>query len=441
MGEKIEGREGFAGGNRPSGGASKPGYFEILGGFSRNAKLFIVHFMMMAFRFGMYGGIFNLYLLALGFSPAFVGTRIFIMWGSIALGSVFMGRVVDRIGRRISFIFSDGMGAILVFFMVAFPTAEVLITLSVISGFIDGLHWSSEAPWIMENSEERERVYLFSVTQGMGRIAMMFGQGLPFLFVGNLPNVSIPTYRIFLYIGLVIWMLSLVPAFMFREKKEILDTLRSASKTSGWLFSFNNVESWSFIKKMVPIYALMWLGIGLVHPLHTVFFVNKLDAAPMTASLILALGGITMSFGSFVIPIVAERIGRVRTIGYTMLISIPFTFGVGVAPVLIYAAMFFFLHELTIHVSEPIIKTFYTESVQTKERGTVAGMMTAAHTFSLGLGSFVTGRMMDSNYYVHTYLIMAVIFAAAALIFLNVFRLKDKEAAREADLELATQAK
>ncbi|MCZ6562236.1 MAG: hypothetical protein O6948_04805, partial [Deltaproteobacteria bacterium] len=77
MGEKIEGREGFAGGNRPSGGASKPGYFEILGGFSRNAKLFIVHFMMMAFRFGMYGGIFNLYLLALGFSPAFVGTRIF----------------------------------------------------------------------------------------------------------------------------------------------------------------------------------------------------------------------------------------------------------------------------------------------------------------------------------------------------------------------------
>ena len=351
----MDERAGSQVGHQP--GGSKPGYFEILGGFSRNAKLFIVHFMMMAFRFGMYGGIFNLYLLTLGYSPGFAGMRIFILWGSMALGAVFMGRVVDRIGRRTGFILSDGVGAFLVCIMVTFPTAGVLITLSVISGLIEGLHSSSESPWIMENSEKKDRVYLFSVTQGMGRIAMMFGQGLPFLFVGNLPDVSIPTYRIFLYIGAVVWMLSLIPAFMFREKKEILDTLERATKSSGALFSFKNVESWSFVKRIVPIYTLAWLGVGMVHPLHTVFFVNKLGAAPMTASLILALGGISMSFGSFMIPLVAERIGRVRTIGYTMLVSIPFTFAVGVAPTLIAAGIFFLFHELTIHVSEPIIRT------------------------------------------------------------------------------------
>ena len=393
--------------------------------------------MMMAFRFGMYGGIFNLYLLTLGFSPGFAGTRILVLWGSTALGSVFMGRVVDKIGRRTGFIFSDGIGALLTLFMVAFPTVEVLITLSVLIGLIEGLHRSSESPWIMENSEREERVYLFSVTQGMGRIAMMFGQGLPFLFVGNLPDVSIPTYRIFLYIGVSVWMLSLIPAFMFREKKEVLDTLQRASRSSGSLFSFKNVESWSFVKRMVPLYALMWLGIGMVHPLHTVFFANKLGAAPMMASLILALGGIFMSFGSFMIPLVAERLGRVRTIGYVMLVSIPFTFGVGVAPVLIIAMMFFFLHELTIHVSEPIVKTFFTESVQTKERGTVAGMMGAAHALASGLGTFIAGKMMDVNLYSQTYLVMAVIFTVTALMFLNTFRPKEKEAA----LELATQTK
>ncbi len=424
----------------PSSGP-KPGYFEILGGFSRNAKLFIIHFMMMAFRFGMYGGIFNLYLLALGFSPGFAGTRIFIFWGSIAVGSIFMGRVVDKIGRRTSFIISDGMGAIITFFMVAFPTPEMLIGLSIVVGLIDGLHYSSEAPWIMENSEEGERVYLFSVTQGMGRIAMMFGQGLPFLFVGNLPDVGLPTYRIFLYSGLVVWFLSLVPAIMFREKKEILDTLKKASKGPGWLFNFKNVESWAFIKKMVPIYGLMWLGLGLVHPLHTVFFVNKLGALPMTASLVLALGGISMSLGSFLIPIVADKIGRVRTIGYTMLVSIPFTLGVGLAPVLVYAAIFFFLHELTIHVSEPIVKTFYTENVQTKERGTVAGMMTSAHTLSLAVGAFVAGKMMDLNLYSQTYLLMAVVFILGALVFINTFRPQEKESVKEAEPGLATEAK
>ena len=93
---------------------------------------------MMAFRFGMYGGIFNLYLLTLGFSPGFAGTRILVLWGSTALGSVFMGRVVDKIGRRTGFIFSDGIGALLTLFMVAFPTVEVLITLSVLIGLIEG---------------------------------------------------------------------------------------------------------------------------------------------------------------------------------------------------------------------------------------------------------------------------------------------------------------
>jgi len=418
----MDERAGSQVSHRP--GGAKPGYFEILGGFSRNAKLFIVHFMMMAFRFGMYGGIFNLYLLALGYSPGFAGMRIFILWGSMALGAVFMGRVVDKIGRRAGFIFSDSLGAILVTLMVTFPTAGVLITLSVFSGLIEGLHSSSETPWIMENSEKKDRVYLFSVT-------------LPFLFVGNLPDVSIPTYRIFLYIGAVVWMLSLIPAFMFREKKEILDTLERATKSSGALFSFKNVESWSFVKRIVPIYALAWLGVGMVHPLHTVFFVNKLGAAPMTASLILALGGIFMSFGSFMIPLVAERIGRVRTIGYTMLVSIPFTLAVGVAPTLIAAGIFFLFHELTIHVSEPIIRTFYTESVQTKERGTVAGMMSAGHALAQGFGTFVAGRMMDANYYTHTYLIMAVVFAFAALLFLNTFRPKEQETA----VELATPVK
>ena len=159
----------------------------------------------------------------------------------------------------------------------------------------------------------------------------------------------------------------------------------------------------------------------------------------MTASLILALGGISMSFGSFMIPIVAEKIGKVKTIGYTMLISLPFTFGVGVAPVMLYAALFFLLHELTIHVCEPIIKTFYTEAVQTKERGTVSGMMTAAHTLAQGVGVFVAGQLMELGLYTHTYLLNAVVFGSAALLFLAIFRFKERE--KEAEFQLATAAK
>ncbi len=120
-------------------------------------------------------------------------------------------------------------------------------------------------------------------------------------------------------------------------------------------------------------------------------------------------------------------------------LEVPFTFGVGVAPVMLYAALFFLLHELTIHVCEPIIKTFYTEAVQTKERGTVSGMMTAAHTLAQGVGVFVAGQLMELGLYTHTYLLNAVVFGSAALLFLAIFRFKEKE--KEAEFQLATAAK
>ncbi len=67
----------------------------------------------------------------------------------------------------------------------------------------------------------------------------------------------------------------------------------------------------------------------------------------------------------------------------------------------------------------------------------MAGMMSAGHALAQGFGTFVAGRMMDSNYYTHTYLIMAVVFASAALLFLNTFRPKEPETA----VEVATPVK
>ncbi len=67
----------------------------------------------------------------------------------------------------------------------------------------------------------------------------------------------------------------------------------------------------------------------------------------------------------------------------------------------------------------------------------MAGMMSAAHALAQGFGTLVAGRMMDANYYTQTYLIMAVVFAFAAMLFLNVFRPKEQEAT----MEMATPVK
>ncbi len=369
-------------------------YFDRVSGFSRNAKLYMVHFMLMAFRIGAWEVAFNLYLLDQGYSATFIGFRIFVQWFTIGILAFFAGRLADRIGRKLSFIVGDALGACVSIILVFAFNTPLLIALSVFAGVFASIHMVAEDPWMMENSTSKERLYLFGVSMGAGRIAIMTGAMMagfvPVLLSGD-AHISAGAYRVALLLGTVIWFVSLVPAFMFRESKEVLESLREQDVTS-----FRNLKSVSFIKRIIPVYAFYWLGVGLVHPVHNVFFVKKLGASLEEVGILITLGGVSMAFGSFLIPVIAEKLGRMKTVTYTLAASLPFTAAIFLAPSLLIAGIMFFFHELTIHVSLPILRAFTMESVEAQERATVSGMTVSMHWGGLGIGALVSGWLMDN---------------------------------------------
>ncbi|MFQ5874985.1 MAG: MFS transporter [Dehalococcoidia bacterium] len=395
-------------------------YFAKTSGVSYNAKLYIVHFMLMAFRIGAWDVAFSLYLLDQGFSATFVGARIFVQWFSIAVLALFAGRLCDKIGRRPSFIIGDGLGAFLSIFLAFVLNAPLLIVLSVMAGVFAAIHMVAEDPWMMENSENHERVYLFSIVQGAGRIAIMVGA----LAAGLIPvalaadgHVSAGAYRVALLLGSAIWFVSLVPAFMFRERQDILKSLRSERG-----FSFRNLQSSSFIYRILPIYVFYWLGVGLIHPLHNVFFAEKFDASVDEVGIIIMVGGMSMAFGSFVVPVIAEKLGRMRTVTYTLVAAAPFSASVFLAPSLLIAGVFFFFHELTMHVCLPILRAFTMENVETRERATVSGMTVAMHWGGLGIGALFAGVLMDRGLWNMLLMPLVGMFLITIFLSLTLFR-------------------
>ena len=80
-------------------------YFKRFTGFSTNAKLFLITSALLAFSYGVSQLIFNLYIIILGYSEAFIGLILFSGEFSLAITAIPAGALRDKIGRKASLIF------------------------------------------------------------------------------------------------------------------------------------------------------------------------------------------------------------------------------------------------------------------------------------------------------------------------------------------------
>jgi len=140
-------------------------YFQRISALSSNAKLYLVATSLQGLSFGIWGVIFNLYLnlREVGFQPDFI-SYMFTAWG-IATGLVALpaGLICEHIGTKKALILSlTANFANLVQVVVLQPS--FLLTASLASGLIGTLGWVASAPFMMENSRQEERTFLFSVS-------------------------------------------------------------------------------------------------------------------------------------------------------------------------------------------------------------------------------------------------------------------------------------
>ncbi|MFQ5615765.1 MAG: MFS transporter, partial [Anaerolineales bacterium] len=306
------------------------GYIGKMRLFSRNARLYMVHIVGMDVIYGTWHVIFNLYLLAAGMSVAFVGLRIMLRSISSALAAIPAGVISDRIGRKLSFILGDGMGALMSLIAISTLDPTLLLVTAVIGGLFGGLHGVSEPAFMAENSEDYERVHLFSVSSGLRTAAAIIGSALaglvPLMVLADDPDRMIATarlimtYRYVAYFGIAGWFASLIPALMLTPK-DALATPKGNHQ--GLTILFANLKHPGRIWKLTLPEVFVGLGAGFVLPLLNVFFKQELDSPALEIGTTFATGEAFLVVGSFLAPLVAARLGKVNSVVATRMLSIP----------------------------------------------------------------------------------------------------------------------
>lgn len=366
-------------------------YGDRLSAFSPNARLYLANLMVSGAAMGVYRLLFNFYVLSLGYDEALLGTLVTASSLSAMLAALPMGYLVNYLGRRNALVLGGALLVAAIGGQVLAPSAGMFIAMNLLLGLAQALSGVTMGPFLMENSSEKERTYLFSFASGfqMGSVSVgnWIGGYLPTWMAGLQGSEPISTAAYGLSLGVVtlVGAAALVPLLLMRAPRG------QASEVSLFApFAYFKTQPRLLGRLILPLLATS-LGAGLIMPFMNVFFRQVHHQPDPAIGAMFAWGSLAMGIGLMLAPPLADRFGKVQFVVITQALSIPFLVMLGYAPWYPAAALAYYLRLALMNMSGPVYQTFVMEKVEPSARGTVASLVSMTNSFGWAFSPTISG--------------------------------------------------
>lgn len=378
--------------------------FRILGeygshirAFKPNARLYLLNVVITGAVMGVFRLIFNFYALSLGFDESVLGNLITTSSFVALIAALPMGYLADTIGRKGSLVLSSVLLAVSILAMALWQTETSLYAMNVVSGLAQSLAGVTMSPFLMENSDEKERTYLFSFGQGltmtMASVGNWLGGYLP-TWMGqaqNVPATSSHAYGNSILVSGIFAMIAVLPLFFIkapkisRSQRAVFAPFEYAAKHPGLLVRF-----------ILPM-LLTSLGAGLIMPFMNVFFRVVHNQPDPVIGALFAWGSLAMGIGLLAAPPLAERTGKIQLVVISQALSIPFLILLGFSPIFWVGAATYYIRLALMNMSSPVYQAFVMEHVDPSGRATVASLTSMAWNFGWAFSPTISG-WLQVNY-------------------------------------------
>lgn len=361
--------------------------------FSRNARLYLLNVIIVGAAMGVYRLLFNFYVLSLGYDEALLGSLITVSSFTALLAALPMGYLADVLGRKYSLLISGALMSSSIMVVVFWPSEGMLYGMNVVSGIGQSLSAVTMAPFLMENSGEKERTYLFSFSSGlqmaMASVGNWIGGYLP-TWIGNARSVSVVSSQAYAGALLVVSVtvaLGLIPLMLLRTnrlsrgEKSVFAPVAYASKNPALL------------GKLILPMLITSIGAGLIMPFMNVFFRQVHHQPDPVIGSLFAWGSLAMGLGLLLAPPLADRMGKIRFVVVTQSLSIPFLIILGFSPIFWMSAIAYYIRLALMNMSGPVYQTFVMEHVEPSTRATVASLVSMAWNFGWAFSPSISGYL------------------------------------------------
>ena len=396
--------------------------------FTRNARLVLLFSAFTGLAFGVFRFLFNFYVLSLGpgYDEAFIGT----LQTAASLAAIAMALpaayLADRFSPKSVMVVTGLLSALSFLGMVLFPLRWTLILFRMTAGVSMSIRQVAIAPFLMANSSDDERQWVFSFNFGLATLADFMGSllggflptwfGAPF---GASPTATL-SYQLALGSMMLVTIFSISPLLFIRGRGT--PTMTTVALPWAQIRRYGRFL-WVFLLPQL----IVGLGAGLMQPFMNVYFRNVYERPDGAIAILFAVGALGMAVAQFVGAPLSDAIGKLQTVVATQLASVPFLtlLGVGAWAVVrrpdllgpwFYIAGAAFVFRLGLmNLSNPVYQTFMLEHMPTDVQALTMSLSSIAFQF----GWFVMPQVSGWLQVTFGKLGFSVIFGMVALLYVT----------------------
>ncbi len=280
---------------------------------------------------------FSLYLHALGFSGAAIGTVLMagLLFG--ALLTSIIGPLSDKVSRRALLIGYEIAAALAALAAMLAPDRSVLIVAATVGAFGRGANGAAgpfspvEQAWLAREVAGEERRRAFAINATLGFLGMAAGAALIALPAAlGAGYHSLSSYRALFALPLAGSVISLILISRTRIAAAAPSPASNSSSTRAREAYVTRAEN-RLLRRLAAVSAINGMAIGIVSPLMAYWFLRRFHQGPATIGPALAVSFLLASAGSVLGGRLSRRLGAVRSViwmrlvGVALLVAIPFS--------------------------------------------------------------------------------------------------------------------
>ncbi len=366
-------------------------YGDHLMAFRPNARLYLLYAIVAGIAIGVFRLLFNFYVLSLGFDEKLLGNLVTTGSMTALIVALPMGYLADFLGRKRSLLIAATFVCLSIAMMVLWPVSPVLYAMNVLSGAAQSLAGMTMSPFLMENSGEHERTYLFSFSMGIQMVSASVGNwigGYLPTWVGNVRDVSALSSQAYggsILLVAVTLAMGIIPLVLIKMPRR-----EHSERTLFAPFAYAAQNPKKLTKLILPM-LITSIGAGLIMPFMNVFFRQQYNQSDQVIGVLFAWGSLAMGLGLLIAPPLADRLGKIQLVVITQGLSIPFLILLGFSPVFWASTAAYYIRVALMNMSSPVYETFVMERVEPSHRAMVASLENMAWNFGWALSPTVSG--------------------------------------------------